>query len=361
MARRGWRRSSAARPRRARRASGGTPPRQPWRGRATCRDRSMVLPAARYDRAAPWRFRSHPRSRPSSRAGARSCRPTTAGRSSRSSTASERLVFVDGRRGGAIQSRGGKPLERYFPELRFPPGRYVIDGEIVIDGADGLQDFDALSQPHPSSRLADRAAVARDAGALRRVRPAGARGRGADGAAVRRSGARRWRRSSRPRSTWRRRAQRRRGGGLAAERGGRRREAARRAVPARQAHGDGEDQARAHDRRVVVGWRPGKEEGTVGSLILGLYDEAGELQVVGHTSGLRRRRSASWWTSWRRTRRGERGSADPSRWKSDKELEWVALRPELVVEISSTTSAAGGSATGRSCCAGATTRRRRSA
>ena len=37
---------------------------------------------------------------------------------------------------------------------------------------------------------------------------------------------------------------------------------------------------------VVIGWRPGKEEGTVGSLILGLYDEDGELRVVGHTSGL---------------------------------------------------------------------------
>ena len=37
---------------------------------------------------------------------------------------------------------------------------------------------------------------------------------------------------------------------------------------------------------VVVGWRPGKEEGTVGSLILGLYDD-GELRVVGHTSGFR--------------------------------------------------------------------------
>ena len=38
---------------------------------------------------------------------------------------------------------------------------------------------------------------------------------------------------------------------------------------------------------VVVGWRPGKEEGTVGSLILGLYDEDGELRVVGHSSGLK--------------------------------------------------------------------------
>ena len=29
---------------------------------------------------------------------------------------------------------------------------------------------------------------------------------------------------------------------------------------------------------VIVGWRPGKEEGTVGSLILGLYDEKGKLR-----------------------------------------------------------------------------------
>jgi len=36
---------------------------------------------------------------------------------------------------------------------------------------------------------------------------------------------------------------------------------------------------------VVLGWRPGKEEGTVGSLILGL-DDGKELRVVGHTSGL---------------------------------------------------------------------------
>ena len=31
---------------------------------------------------------------------------------------------------------------------------------------------------------------------------------------------------------------------------------------------------------------------------------------------------------------GERGTAEPSRWSADKELEWIALRPELVVEIS---------------------------
>jgi ATP-dependent DNA ligase len=84
---------------------------------------------------------------------------------------------------------------------------------------------------------------------------------------------------------------------------------------------------------VVVGWRPGKEEGTVGSLILGLYDADGELRVVGHTSGFKATEKRELIEKLAPYESGERGSADPSRWKSDKELEWVALRPELVVEI----------------------------
>jgi ATP-dependent DNA ligase len=83
---------------------------------------------------------------------------------------------------------------------------------------------------------------------------------------------------------------------------------------------------------VVVGWRPGKEPNTVGALILGLYD--GEhLRVVGHCSGLtaaEKRRLVGFFAPYET---GERGSADPSRWSSGRDLEWVALRPELVVEI----------------------------
>src|ERR671917_1301080 len=60
------------------------------------------------------------------------------------------LAFVDGD-DVYLQSRNGRPLRRYFPELSFPEGRYVLDGEIVLFDADGRQDFDALGQRiHPA-------------------------------------------------------------------------------------------------------------------------------------------------------------------------------------------------------------------
>ena len=65
------------------------------------------------------------------------------------------IAFVDGDT-VQLQSRNGKPLTRYFPELAFPAGRYVLDGEIVLFDAEGRQDFDALGQRiHPAaSRVA---------------------------------------------------------------------------------------------------------------------------------------------------------------------------------------------------------------
>ena len=84
---------------------------------------------------------------------------------------------------------------------------------------------------------------------------------------------------------------------------------------------------------VVQGWRPGKEEGTVGSLILGLYNDAGELQTVGHTSGFSAKEKRELPAKLKPYETGERGMGDPSRWANDRELEWIALRPELVVEV----------------------------
>jgi ATP-dependent DNA ligase len=85
---------------------------------------------------------------------------------------------------------------------------------------------------------------------------------------------------------------------------------------------------------VVVGWRPGKEENTVGALILGLYDEDGNMRVVGHSSGLKAAEKRELVKTLAPYETGQRGSGEPSRWSSGRDLEWVELRPELVVEVS---------------------------
>src|SRR5213593_4462212 len=65
------------------------------------------------------------------------------------------LVFRDGDE-IVLQSRDEKPMNRYFPELLTPlaerlPERCVVDGEIVIAGAGGL-DFEALLlRIHPAA------------------------------------------------------------------------------------------------------------------------------------------------------------------------------------------------------------------
>jgi ATP-dependent DNA ligase len=84
---------------------------------------------------------------------------------------------------------------------------------------------------------------------------------------------------------------------------------------------------------VVVGWRPGKAAGTVGSIILGVYTPDGDLRVVGHSSGFSAKEKVALVDKLKPYETGERGMGDPSRWKPDDELEWVALRPELVVEV----------------------------
>lgn len=73
------------------------------------------------------------------------------------------IVFRDGDE-ILLGSRNDKPLTRYFPELLGPlkatlPERCVVDGEIVIAGADGLN-FDALQQRiHPAESRINRLAL----------------------------------------------------------------------------------------------------------------------------------------------------------------------------------------------------------
>ncbi len=241
------------------------------------------------------------------------------------------LVFVDGEE-VELQSRSGKPLGRYFPELRFPPGRYVLDGEIVIDGADGLQDFDALSNRlHPAaSRVAKLSQetpahfIAFDLLAhedeVLMERPFAERRAALEALVAAPVALAPSVRSAAEAEQWLHSAE-----GVVAKLLDAPYEPGKRTAMVKV------KRVRTIDC-VLVGWRPGKEESTVGSLILGLYDGE-ELRVVGHTSGLKGAEKRELVERLAPYESGERGSADPSRWKSDKELEWVALRPELVVEI----------------------------
>jgi len=83
---------------------------------------------------------------------------------------------------------------------------------------------------------------------------------------------------------------------------------------------------------VVVGWRPGKAEGTLGAVILGMY-EGKKLRPVGHASGFSAKEKRELPKKLAPYETGERGSGEPSRWSQGRDLEWIALKPELVVEI----------------------------
>lgn len=256
------------------------------------------------------------------------------------------LAFVDGEE-LHLQSRNGKALLRYFPELRFPPGRYVLDGEIVIPAPEvegdvvGRQEFDLLGQRiHPAaSRIARLAQetpatfmafdlLARDDEALL-DRPWEERRAALEalvGEPVKLTPVVRSAEEAQP---WLQGAE----GVIAKEAG----------APYRPGERTGMvkvKRVRTIDA-VVAGWRPGKEEGTVGSLILALHEPDGRLREVGHSSGFTAREKRDLVGFLAPYETGERGSGDPSRWTAGRDLEWVKLRPELVVEITFDHASAG--------------------
>jgi ATP-dependent DNA ligase len=243
------------------------------------------------------------------------------------------IAFVDGA-DLMLQSRGAKPLGRYFPEISFPPGRYVIDGEIVIDSASaGQQDFGALQQRiHPAaSRIALLAEqtparyVAFDLLALDDDKlldvPFAERRQRLEELTDRGIGLTPLTRDPADTDPW-----------FAAGEGVVAKDLSAPYRPGQRAGMVKVKRVRTIDA-VVMGYRPGKEPDTVGSLILGLYDEQSRLHVVGHSSGLRAAEKRALVDKLAPYETGKRGHGDPSRWKSEKELEWIALNPELVVEV----------------------------
>ena len=104
---------------------------------------------------------------------------------------------------------------------------------------------------------------------------------------------------------------------------------------------------------VVAGfrWHKKGERTRIGSLLLGLYDDAGTLQHVGVCASFTDRKrlelveflkpfrkdalASHPWKNWATDELGEthRMPGGQSRWSSGKDLSWEPLRPELVVEV----------------------------
>jgi ATP-dependent DNA ligase len=248
------------------------------------------------------------------------------------------IVFRDGD-DVYLQSRNGKPMNRYFPEilpdvLSLRQERIVLDGELIVV-VDGIQEFDLLGQRiHPAKSRVEMLAkeypaafVAFDLLAVedevlcdlpyleRRARLEKAitgpvqltpTADNADDAATA------WLTGNSE--------------GVIAKK-----------TEARYTPGERTGMMKIKRVRtadtVVMAFRMGKEEGTVGSLILGLYGDDGKLHVVGHTSGFTAKQKRELLGFLEPYRTWERGAGEPSRWKSDEELVWEGLRPELVAEI----------------------------
>src|SRR4051812_42672595 len=249
------------------------------------------------------------------------------------------IIFRDGD-DVHLQSRNGKPMNRYFPEIepqvrKLGEERIVLDGELIVV-VDGVQEFDLLGQRiHPAKSRVEMLAKGTPAAfvafdllsegdevlmelpyAERRARLEAAVDSGPvqltpmsedrdDAAAAWLTG---------------------NSEGVIAKR-------------ADAEYRPGERTAMMKIKRVrtadtvVMAFRMGKAEGTVGSLILGLYDDDGQLHVVGHTSGFKAKEKRELLDFLEPYRTWERGAGEPSRWKSDEELVWEGLRPELVCEI----------------------------
>ena len=278
------------------------------------------------------------------------------------------LVYRDGDE-IYTQSRDLKPLDRYFPELAAPfraqlPDRCVLDGEIVIAGARGL-DFEALLlRIHPAASrvrmLADQSPasfVAWDLLALgdedlrtvplgdRRARLASVFGQVTPPIHLT------------PATT---------DVALAADWFNRFEGAGLDGVVAKRLDSTYQPGKRAmlkikHQRTaecVVAGfrWHKNGPQTHVGSLLLGLFDDGGRLHHVGITSSFTWDRRAAlvaelaplreraveghpWqeWAEW-----AEAGAADASgqrlpgatsRWNRGKDLSWEPLRAERVAEV----------------------------
>ncbi len=241
------------------------------------------------------------------------------------------IVFVDGD-SHTVQSRNGRPLDRYFPELEFPPGNYVLDGELIIPDGEH-EDFEALQQRiHPAASRVQMLAeetparyVAFDLLSL-------------DGRSL----------MGEPFTERRKQLEQVAKSpvilidhttdlGVASEWLQTREGVVAKQLDAPYRAGERVGMVKVRRQRtidaVAIGWREREAKGAVASLILGLYEPDGSLRHVGHTSGFTAKRARELMDVVAEYDTGEHAEPGPSRWSRERESAWHSMRPELVCEV----------------------------
>jgi ATP-dependent DNA ligase len=257
------------------------------------------------------------------------------------------LIFRDGE-DVELQSKAGRPLGRYFPEVvariaALPIDRFAVDGELIIP-VGGVLSFEALQlRLHPAESRVSKLAAATPAQLMlfdclevegrtlvetplaeRRAALEAFHGRAGDADMLLSP-------STGDRTvacSWLGLA----GGALDGVVAKRRDEPYR---PGERAMLKVK-QLRTADC-VVGGFRYAAKGDEVGSLLLGLYNDAGKLDHVGFTSAIPAAEKAALTTRLEALAGppGFTGNAPggPSRWSTERTGEWVPLRPELIAEV----------------------------
>jgi ATP-dependent DNA ligase len=252
----------------------------------------------------------------------------------------------------ALQSRSGKPLDRYFPELveavrEVSEKSFVLDGEIVVPVEGAFSFDDLLQRIHPAQSRVKMLAVHTPAtmivfdllmseGELLLDRPLKERR-----AALERFARRAFRkgdafrlspqtRSLASAKAWLKRT----GGDLDGV------VAKRLDLPYLAGSRDGMQKIkllRSADC-VVGGFRYNEGKKVVGSLLLGLYDDDGLLNHVGFTSAIAQAEKKTPTAKLEKLADGSGFTGDapggPSRWSTKRSAMWTPLKPSLVVEVS---------------------------
>ncbi len=261
------------------------------------------------------------------------------------------LVFRDGER-VRLQSKAGKPLERYFPELveallALGPRRFVLDGEIVVEHEGRLAFDHLLMRIHPAASRIARLAQEQPADLKVFDLLVDERGTSRTGEPL-----------ADRRSRLERFASRYFGRGLAVTLS---RATKSIATASRWLAGAGIDTDGVVAKRVDLPYQSGNRDGMVkvkpvrsadcvvggfryaakgkaiGSLLLGLYDGDGKLNHVGFCSGLdaslRKGLAARLEALVKPPGFTGRAPGRPSRWNGERSTDYEPLAPKLVVEV----------------------------